>query len=67
MCAELAKRLVQGACTKETEPGDTKHRTMTGWFTRVEKGDRGKEKASASPDKVLVVVGSVLLTHPSGF
>ena len=30
---------------------------MTGWFTRVEKSDKGKEKASASPDKVLVVVG----------
>ncbi|KAI0794502.1 hypothetical protein C8Q74DRAFT_1249143 [Fomes fomentarius] len=59
-CAELAKRLVQGASTKETDPGDTKPRTMAGWFTRVEKGDKGKEKekASASPDKVLVVVGT---------
>ena len=32
---------------------------MKGWFTRIEKNDKGKdkEKASAAPSKVLVVVG----------
>ncbi|KAI0675859.1 DRMBL-domain-containing protein [Trametes maxima] len=60
-CAELAKRLVLGHADSAEEEGDEKKpRTMTGWFTRLDKGDKGKEKAkaSSSPDKVLVVIGT---------
>ncbi len=56
-CAELAKRLVQGKSVEEAPSGDGKPRTMAGWFTRVEKSDNGKEKATAAPEKILVVVG----------
>ncbi|RDX51252.1 DRMBL-domain-containing protein [Lentinus brumalis] len=57
-CAELAKRLVQGKSVEEAPSGDGKPRTMAGWFTRVEKSDNGKEKATAAPEKILVVVGT---------
>ncbi|KAI8996416.1 DNA repair metallo-beta-lactamase-domain-containing protein [Trametes punicea] len=57
-CAELARRLVQGRSVDDAEGG--KPRTMAGWFTRVDKGDKGKEKEKASDaaDRVLVVVGT---------
>ncbi|EIW58533.1 DRMBL-domain-containing protein [Trametes versicolor FP-101664 SS1] len=60
-CAELAKRLVQGRAVEDVDPGETKPRTVTGWFTRKDKGgDKGKEKdkAASAPTKVLVVVGT---------
>ena len=33
---------------------------MAGWFTRVDKGDKGKDKASSAPEKILIVVGYVI-------
>ncbi|RPD53376.1 DRMBL-domain-containing protein [Lentinus tigrinus ALCF2SS1-7] len=57
-CADLAKRLVQGKSMEEALSGDVKPRTMAGWFTRVEKSDKDKEKTSAVPEKILVVVGT---------
>ncbi|KAI1791850.1 DRMBL-domain-containing protein [Ganoderma leucocontextum] len=58
-CAELAKRLVLGRSSDDATAGDGKPRTMTGWFTRVEKSDKGKEKEKANAsDKILVVVGT---------
>ncbi|OSD04737.1 DRMBL-domain-containing protein [Trametes coccinea BRFM310] len=57
-CAELAKRLAQGRPPDDTQGG--KPRTMAGWFTRVDKSDKGKEKAKESdaPGKTLFVVGT---------
>lgn len=39
--------------------GDAKPRKMTGWFTRVEKNDKGKEKekANGTSNRILVIVG----------
>ena len=59
-CADLAKRLVQGKAVEDTSTVDTKLRTMAGWFTRVDKGDKGKDKASSAPEKILIVVGYVI-------
>ena len=58
-CAELAKRLVLGRSGEDDTAGDAKPRTMAGWFTRVEKSDKGKEKEKADrpSNKILVVVG----------
>ncbi|KAH9893379.1 DRMBL-domain-containing protein [Cubamyces lactineus] len=58
-CAELSKRLVQGHSIDDSADSE-KTRTMKGWFTRIEKSDKGKdkEKASTAPRKVLVVVGT---------
>ncbi|PIL24631.1 hypothetical protein GSI_12515 [Ganoderma sinense ZZ0214-1] len=59
-CAELAKRLALGRSGDDGAAGDAKPRTMTGWFARVEKNDKGKEKekTNGSSDKILVVVGT---------
>ncbi|KAM5536570.1 hypothetical protein V8D89_009665 [Ganoderma adspersum] len=59
-CAELAKRLVLGRSAEEGAAGDAKPRTMAGWFARVEKSDKGKEKEKANgpSNKILVVVGT---------
>ncbi|KAI0628033.1 DRMBL-domain-containing protein, partial [Trametes polyzona] len=56
-CAELAKRLVQGRSVEDVDEGEKKPQTVTGWFTRQPK-EKGKEKATAAPGKVLVVVGT---------
>ncbi|TBU40981.1 DRMBL-domain-containing protein [Dichomitus squalens] len=59
-CAELARRLVQGKSVEDKAGGEAKPRTVTGWFTRVEKSEKGKEKekAIASSEKILIVVGT---------
>ncbi|KAH9851916.1 DRMBL-domain-containing protein [Lenzites betulinus] len=57
-CAELAKRLVQGRAVEDVDEGEKKPQTMAGWFTRQDKGDKGKGKATSGPGKILIVVGT---------
>ncbi|KAH9944972.1 DRMBL-domain-containing protein [Epithele typhae] len=57
-CAELSARLVRGVGAEVQPTNDGKPRTMTGWFTRMDKGDKGKEKQTDLSQRTLVVVGT---------